>query len=204
MVINDKPLIEHKRIYICQWHFCYPKGFQKGQFRPKAPDPHHVHGRAWMSLVRLCQICHPYLIPPANSLRDFIFIGKVSYLLTWQNGIGEDRFFRADVACASLVGGLSRVSTSQGGPRFWMLVGWRNDLNLFGVFRLFMCGRWPSYVGVIMFIGFVITIASFIFNLHHQSIIFCFLFFKNNNNNKNLSPKVPIYLDLVQLCVVYI
>lgn len=131
-------------------------------------------------------------IPPANSLRDFIFIGKVSYLLTWQNGIGEARFFRADVACALLVGGLSRVSTSQGGPRFWMLVGWRNDLNLFGVFRLFMCGRWPSYVGVIMFIGSVITIASFIFNLHHQSIIFCFLFFKNNNNNKNLSPKVPI------------
>lgn len=92
----------------------------------------------------------------------------------------------------------------KGGPRFWMLVGWSNDFNLFGVFRLFMCGRWPSYVGVIMFIGFVITIASFIFNLHHQSIIFCFLFFKNNNNNKNLSPKVPIYLDLVQLCVVYI
>ena len=31
-------------------------------------------------------------IPPANSSRDFSFIGKVSYLLTWQNGIGEAGF----------------------------------------------------------------------------------------------------------------
>lgn len=151
MVINDKPLIEHKRIYICQWHFCYPKGFQKGQFRPKAPDPHHVHGRAWMSLVRLCQICHPYLIPPANSLRDFIFIGKVSYLLTWQNGIGEDRFFRADVACASLVGGLSRVSTSQGGAAVldvsrveqWFQPFW--SLSLVYVWQMALI-RWGYYV----------------------------------------------------------